>query len=560
MTESRPHVWTIDDLADVWEARGLDRRTLMKLVGAGAGMAALTTLATTPGVGAQTPDTVSVEWQKPRTLGPLFSTAGYEQQVERLIFGALVKMTADLKQVPDLAESVDVSDDATVYTFKLHDNATFNDGTPLTSADVVFTIERAVDARTGSIWKGRFINIKGAKEFSDQSAKTIAGVEAPDDHTVVITLATPDSAFLPVLADYTGLGILPKHKLEGVTPEAMIDDPFNLAPSAGAGAYSFVAYEDDQYLELAPNPKFWGEAPKVQHLFMRILQSESAVAELEAGNVDIVNISLDDLDRLSQNANLQVISIESPSMDSISFNLDKEYFQNVKLRQALQYAIDRANITAQIYKGKATVRNCPIFGPAWMGVPEGLNEYAFDPGKAKSLLAESGWDTNQQVELMYSSTSPAIFQSMVAIIQQQWADIGFKANLLQLDATELNRKLITDAEYEMYIGGGGVYGAEPSISAKYYLSTGFTPGGANSIHYSNPKIDELYAKGRSVSAQAERKAVYTEIGKILNEELPSIFLWSPNTNFGVNKRLIGFKAPSYVNNRVWNAEEWSLGS
>jgi ABC-type transport system substrate-binding protein len=559
-TPEHSRIWDFNRLAEVWEVRGLDRRQLMKLVGAGAGMTALATLATTPGAVAQAPDAVSLEWSKPRTLHPLFSTAGSEQQVERLIFGALVRMTATLEQEPDLAETVDVSDDATVYTFTLHENATFSDGTPLTSADVVFTIERALDTRTGSIWKGRLINIVGAPEFADQKAKTVTGVEAPDEHTVVITLATPDAAFLPVLADYTGLGILPKHILEKQAPENMFDDPFSLAPNVGAGPYKFVTYETDQYVELAANETFWGEAPAVPKIFMRILLPESAVAELEAGNVDLINVSLDDMERLAQNPEIELVSIDSPSMDSISFNLDKEYFQNKQLRQALQYAIDRENITAQIYKGKAIVRNSPIFGPDWMGVPEGLNEYPYDPEQAKSLLAESGWDTNQQVELMFASNSPAIFQSMVAIIQQQWADIGFKVNLLQVDATELNRKLVTDAEYEMYIGGGGVYGAEPSISAKYYVSTGFTPNGANSVHYANPKIDELYAKGRAVSDQAERKATYTEIAKILNDELPSIFLWSPNTNFAVNKRLVGFEAPSYVNNRVWNAEDWSIGS
>ena len=145
--------WDLGRLEDVWTARGLDRRDLMKLVGAGAGLTALTTLVTTPGGAAAqeaTGSQVSLEWASPRTLGPLFATAGAEQQIGRLIFGALVKMSDQLEPLPDLAESVDVSDDATVYTFNLRQNATFNDGTPLTSADVVFTIERAVDSRTAS--------------------------------------------------------------------------------------------------------------------------------------------------------------------------------------------------------------------------------------------------------------------------------------------------------------------------------------------------------------------------------------------------------------------------
>lgn len=560
MDQKRSNVQDLAQLEKLWTERGLDRRTLMKLVGAGAGMTALTTLITAPGgvLAQDTASQVTLEWSKPRTLGPLFSTAGAEQQVERLIFGALVKMTDKLEAVPDIAESVDVSDDSTVYTFNLHQNVTFNDGTPLTSADVVFTIERAVDTRTGSFWKGRFAGLVGAEAYADQSAETIEGLTAPDDYTVVLTLSAPNSAFLPTLADFTGLGILPKHILEDVAPESLIDDPFNLAPAVGAGPYNYVTYESDQFLELEANPTFWGDAPSVQKIFMRILLPDIAVAELEANSVDLINVSLDDMERLRENPELSLFSIPSPSLDSISFNLDREYFQDVRVRQALQYAIDRESITTQLYKGQALVRNSPIFGPGWMGIPEGLNEYPFDPVKAKSLLEEAGWDANLEVEMMYGAGQASTFQNMVAVIQQQWADVGFKASLLQLDSAELVRKLVTDSDYDLYIGGGGVYGAEPSISSKYYLSNNFTPGGANNVRYANPEIDELYAAGTATGDEDERIAIYTQIAKILNEDLPSIFLWSPNTNFAVNNRLLGFEPPAYVNNRLWNAETWSV--
>lgn len=560
MDQRTRNVWDLSQLERLWTARGLDRRDLFKLVGAGAGMTALTTLITAPGsalaqdAGAQ----VSIEWSKPRTLGPLFSTAGFEQQVERVIFGTLVTMNNVLEAIPDMTTSIDVSDDATEYTFHLNEAATFSDETPVTAADVIFTIERAVDTRTASFWKGRFMGLVGAAEYADQAADSIAGLTAPDDHTVVLTLQEPDSAFLPTLADFSGLGILPKHILESVPPESLIEDAFNLAPTVGAGPYKFVTYETDQYLELEANPTFWGEAPAVQKIFMRILLPDVAVAELEAGTVDVISVSIDDMERLSANPQFTIISIESPSLDSISVNLEREYFQDARVRQAMQMAIDRENITANLYQGQAIVRNSPIFGPAWMGVPEGLNEWPFDPDGARALLEEAGWDPNLEVEMMYGAGANSTFQAMVAVIQQQWADVGIKVNLLQLDAAELNRKLVTEPDYDLYIGGGGVYGAEPSISAKYYLTANFTPGGANNVHYSNPDLDELYAQGRAVAGEDERREIYTQIAQILNTDLPSIFLWSPNTNFAVNNRLLGFEAPAYVANRLWNAEDWSV--
>jgi peptide/nickel transport system substrate-binding protein len=530
----------------------------MKLAVGGAGLALLPSASQS--VSSQEPAQVSIEWRKPQTLNPLFSTAGFEQQVERAIFGALVHMSGELEPTPNLAKSVDVSDDATEFTFHLQENAMFSDGTPLTSADVLFTYERALDSRTGSFWTGRLQGIKGAAEYGNQRAETVEGLEAVDDHTFRITLSGPDAAFLPILADFSGLGILPKHILGDVPPDQLQAHEFSLNPTVGAGPFTFVQYQSDQYVELQANPHYWGEAPAVEKIFLRIVQPDIAVAELESGSLDLISVSLDDMERLEANPNITTVSIESPSMDSISLNLDLEYFQDKRIRQAMMYGIDRASIVEQIYRGNAVVRNSPIFGPEWMGVPEGLNEYAYDPDMARQLLQEAGWDENRTVEMMYNPASSTTFTNMVPIIQSQLAEIGIKIELLQLDAAGINLKLTTDHDYEIYIGGGGVYGADPNISSRYYLSNSFTPNGANSVWYANEEVDALYQQGREAGSTEERKEVYTELAQLLNEELPSIFLWSPNTNFAYSNRLEGFSPPRYVDNRLWNAEEWSVSS
>lgn len=554
--------WTFQDLERAWTARGLDRRRLLQLVGAGAGMAALAELAITSPASAAAQDgaasQVTMEWRAPRTLGPLFSTAGFEQQVERAIFGVLVQMTGNLEQVGDLAESFEVSDDATTFTFHIHPDATFNDGTPLTAEDVVFTLQSALIPETASFWQGRLMGIAGARAFADGEADSVEGIETPDEKTVILTLESPDTAFLPTFADFSGLGILPKHVLGDVAPDQLINHRFNLEPTVGAGPFQFVTYETDQYLELEPNPNWHGNAPAVSRLFLRVVQPDVAVADLENGSIDLIIASLDDIERLEALEHVTVINVPSPSMDSISVNLDREYFQDKRVRQAMQYAIDRNTIVEQLYQGRAIVRNSPIFGPDWMGVPEGLNEYPYDPDMARQLLEEAGWDPELRPELMYVPGGNATFDNMVSIVQAQWAEVGFNVELLQLDATELNQKLVLDADYDLYIGGGGVYGADPSICAKYYHSDNLTPGGANNVRYVNPEVDQLYADGKRAADLEERKGIYTQIAQILNEDLPSIFLWSPDSMFAVNNRLQGFEAPRYINNQLWNVEDWSV--
>ena len=552
--------WNMDDLTAAWTARGLDRRELFRLIGAGAGLAAMTTLLTTPAPGAaQAAGTqVNVEWQKPQTLNPLFSTAGFEQQVERAVLGSLVRMSDKLQPTGDLAATIDASPDAKQYTFHLQPNAAFNDGTPLTAKDVVFTFSRALDKRTGSIWTARLANIQGAAEYGAQQAQTVSGITAPDDHTVVFALTEPDAAFLVILADFCGLGILPEHVLGQVPPDQLQAHPFSLAPNVGAGPYTLAQYVSDQYAELRANDTFWGGRPKIDSIFMRIINADSAVAELEQGGIDLIAVAVQDIERLQQNPNLTVVSVPSPSMDSISCNLDNPIFQDKRIRQAMTYAIDRENVVKEIFKGNAIVRNSPIFGPEWMGTPEGLNAYAYDPDKAKQLLKDAGWDSGRSVQMMYNPAGNATFAQLVPIIQGQLADAGMKVTLQEYDNATINQHLITQHDYEIYIGGGGVYGADPNVSSRYYLSNAHTPTGANSVWYSNPQVDQLYAQGRQAGDQTQRRAIYVQLAQLLNDECPSVFLWSPNTNFAVNKRLQGFLPPSYKDNRLWQAEQWSV--
>jgi peptide/nickel transport system substrate-binding protein len=554
--------WNLERLTEEWVARGLSRRDLMRLVGAGAGMGVLTALlrTSTNQVSAQDATAtaggqVSVLWDDaPLTLSPLYSTSGSEQQVERLLFGALVKMNDALEPTADLAETIEGSDDATTYTFTLREGLTFNDGNPLTSDDVVFTLERAINPGTGSYWQGRLSGIVGAKDYDGSG--TIEGLTAVDERTVEIKLAAPDGAFLVNLCNFSGLGILPKHILGDVAPDALKQNPFTLEPTVTAGAYNFVQYQTDQYLEMARNPNYPGDVG-LDRIFMNIVEVAVGLGQLETGEIDLMGVPVADAERVSGLDGVTVVSVPSPSMDFLAFNLDRPFFQNKQARQAMLYAIDREGIVNAVLQGEGTVVNSSIFGPDWMGVPEGLEPYAYDPDKAKALLDESGFDKDQSFSIMIVPGNPAQ-DAALAIIIEQLSAVGFKPEILQVDVPELIRRWIDESDFDMFYNAGGVFRADPSISGTYFDTANFTPGGGNGSHYSNPRVDELFAQGRAQSDQAERKATYTELAQILNDEAPWVYLWSPNSIFGFNNRLQGFAPPSYVNNKLWNAEEWTV--
>ncbi|MEA2528277.1 MAG: peptide/nickel transport system substrate-binding protein [Thermomicrobiales bacterium] len=551
--------WDLDRLTREWAARGLSRRHLMRLVAGGASTTALLAmLGPHPGRVAAQEMQVSVAWRKPSTLNPLFSTSGNEQQVERLIFGSLVKMSADLVPTPDLSESIDVSEDAKVYTFKLKPGITFTDGQPLTSKDVAFTLERAIDKRTGSYWQGRLIGIEGAEAYGDQQADSISGLATPDDLTVRITLSAPDAAFLLTLCNFSGLGILPRHVLGDVAPDQLQAHEFSLNPTVTAGAYKFVRYETDQFLELAANPDYVGGAPAIERLFLRILTPDVALAQIETGELDLTTLPASEAERIRTLSNVVVSSVPSPSIDFLVINMTPPYLQNKQMRQAMMYAIDREAIIKQVWRGEGEVVNSPIVGPEWMGTPEGLNPYPYDPEKAKEVLASSGFDTSQTLKLMHLPGDSKEGDAAVVIIQEQLRQAGFKVDVLQVDLAEFLRRYIDDNDFDLTYNGGGVFRADPSISGTYFLTRNFTPNGGNGSHYSNPQVDELYAQGRATNDPAERKRIYTELAKILNDELPWIYLWSQNSLYAASKRLQGFVPPSYTDNKFWNAETWTV--
>ena len=529
---------------------------------AGAASPAASPAASTGATGGQ----VNIYWTKPVTIHPLFSTAGVEQGAERQMFGALVRMNDKLEPVPDLAEKIDVSPDAKVYTFALKKGLTFSDGKPLTAKDVVFTIERAVDKRTGSYWRSRLLALDGAADFGDQKADKIKGLETPDDYTIKMTLASADATWLITIGDFAGLSILPKHILEGTPPDQMAKAPFAFAPTPSGGAFTFDEWKADQYLAIKRNDTYaGGPKAKLDKIFLKALnQPDVGIAQLEKGEIDLMPaIPPSEAARLKNNPNLTIVSVPAPSVSFMAINFGRDTLKDKRVRQAMMYAIDREGIVKEILKGEGTVVNSTIIGPEWMGTPEGLNAYKYDPTKAKQLLKDANWNSGTKLTLIYSMGSK-INDAMLPIAQQQFKDVGLTIDLLLLDGTEYTKRVVTGAtptqtgDFDIAMVDGGVFRTDPNVSAKYFETVAFVPAGANYGHYSNTQLDDLFKQGRATPDKTQRKKIYTDLAKLLNEELPWIFLYSPNSIHGYNKRLQGFKPPSYATHAVWNAEEWSV--
>jgi peptide/nickel transport system substrate-binding protein len=506
---------------------------------------------------------IKLAYAPPATLNPLFSTAGVDQGIERQIYGALVAMTAAKDPQPDLAEEITVSEDAKTFTFKLLEGLTFSDGTPLTTADVMFTFERALDPRTNSVWRGRLQAIEGAAEYDGVNVTTVSGLQATDDLTLVMTLKDPDSTWLITLGDFAGFCILPKHAFGDIAPDQLQEANFSFAPTPGAGRFIFEEWLPDQYLSVRRNDNFPGVKANIDKLFLKILpQSVTALSQLQNGEIDIMAVDVPDMETVQQNPNLTISTNPSLMLHWLIPNSTRPAFQDKRVRQAMYYALDRVAMAREIMKDQVTIINSPFFGWEWSeGEPEGLIQYSYDPDKAKGLLAEAGFDSSQKIVMHYIPGNQ-LNETLINIIQQQFKDVGINFELMAVDVPDYTNRLISGArdgntgDFDLILGSGGVMGQDPNVLTRYLGTASATPNGFNYTHFSNARMDELLVSGRSTTDIAERKKIYTEAAQIFNDDATWIILWRLNAIYGVNKRVQGFVAPGHPGRVISSAHEW----
>jgi ABC-type transport system substrate-binding protein len=502
---------------------------------------------------------VHVMWNQPNVgLSPFYSQNGNEQQVASMMAGTLVKMNAQSEVIPDFAESIEISEDALTFTFPMHEDITFSDGEPLTAEDVVFTYETVIDSRTGSFWGPRLVHIDGYEEARDGETDSVSGLNMPDDYTVEIQLSEPNSAFLMNLCQFTGCGIVPKHILGDVPRDELEQHSYSREPNVTAGPFKFVRMETDQFTELERNESYFRGTPAVERLFLRVALPEVGITLLETGELDIMSLPVTELTRVNEISGIEVEAVPAPSVTFLSLNLEREYLQDKRVRQAMAYALDREGLVETILSGEGRVVDSTIIGPEWMGTPERLNSYDQDPDMARSLLEEAGWDTDQPIEILITATDTS-GQDTLAVVEQQWRDVGINASIRTLDSAAIS-PLLDDMDWDVRIVGGGVFGADPSISADYFHARNGWPVGNNYGRYSNERVDELFELGAATADLDERREIYTELAQILNDELPWIFLYSPYTLHAVNTRVSGYEGPGYTNNKFWNVQDWTVSS
>ena len=456
---------------------------------------------------------VMVSSQVPRHFNPAVQSGIATMAPGAHIFATLVRADANWKIHPYLAKSWTTSADGRSVTFKLRTDATFHDGKPVTSADVKFSIET-----------------QKANHPVKTSLGAVTGVETPDAHTVVVKLKHPHPALL--LAMSTSIvPIIPKHIYgDGQNPKT---HPRNIKNVVGSGAYILKEYKRAQYILLERNPNYFLKGrPYMDRIIYKIIRdSSSRVIAMERGEGSLQPFMSEvaSIARLKKDKDLVVTDKGYAGIGPntwLAFNTKEGPTSDVRVRQAIAYAIDRAFITKELHRGVST----PSTGPIVPGSPfytKEVETYDLNPKKAEALLEEAGHKkkpdgTRLELTIDYLPAVPDVQQRIAEYARAQLKKVGIKVTVRNSPDFPTWAKRISNWQFDMTMDLPFNWG-DPVIGVhRSYLCNNIKKGviWSNTQQYCNPKVDQLLEAAGKETDQAKRRALYVEFQQILAQELP----------------------------------------
>jgi peptide/nickel transport system substrate-binding protein len=437
----------------------------------------------------------------PSNLDPRVGLDAQSERIDDLIFDDLLTRDAHLNIAPGLAERWDVPDPLT-YIFHLRPGVKFHDGRSLTARDVKWTFD--------SLLQGKIRSVKSAVyRFVDH-------IDARDDHTVVFHLKEPFATLLWNLSD-GAIGIVPYGSGDEISRQPI-----------GTGPFHFVGAEQDKEVVIARNNDYWGVKPQLQRVrFVVVPDTTTRALELRKGSADIaINALTSDMVlTLERDPNLAVLHAPGTVLAYLAFNLRDPILKDVRVRQALAYAIDRRPMLEYLLRGLARPANSVLPPESWAYNGD-VPAHDHNPERARQLLEQAGYPVVNGVRFhltMKASTEEST-RLMAAVLQQQLREVEIALDIRTFEFATFFSD-VSHGLFQLYslrwIGGN----EDPDIFEYIFHSAKFPPNGANRGYFADPRVDALIDQARHELDQRARKQIYAEIQRTLADQLPYIDLW-----------------------------------
>ncbi len=484
---------------------------------------------------------------------------------------------------PALAESWTPSDDGLTYTLALRRDVRFSDGTPFTSADVLFSTRVAYDR-----------SLRGGLAMAALVDGQPIAFDAPDDFTVTMTLP---SRFAPGLRVLDHLPILPRHKLLAAYENGTFAEAWQvgmpLEDRVGLGPFRLVEHVSGQRLVFERNPHYWRHdesgtpLPYLDRLTVTIIRDQNTEAlRLESGETDLMGVGdirpedYATFKRASDAGRLRLIEA-GVSLDPnlLLFNLTDEgrrrvpWLQDRRVRQAISFAVDRQAIIDTVYLGEAV----PVYGPITPGnttwTSNTVPQYPCDLGRARELLASAGLaDRDGDGVLDDKAGKPVRFSILtqaghtlrertVAVIQEQLRDVGIAVDIVTLDVNGIPERWMK-RDYDAIYFGLQTSATDPAFSVGYWMSDGpfhlWNPGQPSPATEWEARIDELMRRQVAAPTLEERQQLFGEIQRIFGEELPAIYFAAPKVTLAISPRVRNARPAIQAPQLLWAADQLGM--
>ena len=483
-----------------------------------------------------------------------------DRDVDRLLYSGLIKFDAWGNPISDLAEAWGVSVDGTVFNVTLRANAVWHDGMPVTTADVLFTIELM---RAGELpIPADLVALWNALE-----------VVVFDEHNMQFRLTEPYAPFV----DYLAFGIVPQHLLQGKTGQAMIDDAFNLAP-VGSGPYKFVELlvEDGRIagVVLDAFDDYYFERPFIDQIVVRFFETTAdALAAYQNGEIlGISPVQGNDLDAVLAEEGLNMYSARLPQLSLVMFNLNHAampFFEDVEVRKALMIALNRPWMIDQVLGGQAMVADTPIFPGTW-AYYEGVDVYQYDPEAAIEILRAAGYAIPAEGgEVRAKDGVPLRFDlvhldtpthaQLARMIRDYWAAIGVRVKLVAVEMDVLLNEYLEPRDYQAALVDLTL-ARTPDPDPYPFWHQSQAAAGQNYSQWNDRRASEYLEAARVTVNQQERIRLYRNFQVHFSRELPALPLYFPIYNYAVDAEMQGVSiGPVFdPSDRFTSAYRWFL--
>lgn len=469
------------------------------------------------------------------SLNPLLLNGGeINKYATGLMFLPLMELDADLNFEGMLADSITTEDNKN-FIVHIDDAATWSDGTPVTADDVVYTALRLASPVIGNTAMMYYVfEGVGDDGFVEEGAESIDGIQKVDDKTVQFTTKEemPITTFENSYARY--LLTLPKHVIEQYSEEELSTAEWFNHPDVVSGPFIVTDFDVDHYISYEANKDYWKGAPKIDKLNIKIVDGSQLYAGLQSGEIDITQQTMSDIpqeDYESVEALDNVEVVYGSPVTNQSVFIQTKNVPDVKVRQAMLYAIDRQQILEELLNGHGEIVD-GFLSSASPFYDDSLTPVSYDPEKAKALLEEAGWDGSQTIRF-YVNSGDSTFVNAASIIAAEWAAVGIKAEIQTVDFATLMSVAGTE-DYDVLAVQYTYAPVDPYPDVAWLL------GGEGSwTGYSDDTLNDALTKSQLTSDPEETKELFSVVDKKVQEDVPMFSAYVISAQGAVSKRITG---------------------